>query len=128
MDSTSSVKIAASGLEHPNVIDLIAEDPRTGELALVMRETREWDGSDQRLFQLQEKINAYLSFALDGEMEEAYPAFVGKTLRLQLDCASHPDPRTMKFIGVVREQISYQGIKFEIVVAGGHSCECGKHD
>ncbi|MEI9896071.1 MAG: DUF6572 domain-containing protein [Chthoniobacter sp.] len=51
------------------------------------------DGSELRLFQLQEKINAYLSFALDGEMAEAYPQFDGKKIRLQLDCVGMPGQR-----------------------------------
>jgi len=114
-----------SGLEHPHIIDVIGLDDKTGEVALVMHEPRAWDGSDERLFQLQEKINAYLSFAIDGEMNETYPAFAGKPLRLQLDCATMPDTRTMEFIGVVREQISYQGIKFAVVVSGQAGCVCG---
>jgi len=114
-----------SGLDHPGVIDVIALDPKTDEVTLVMHAAREWDGSDERLFQLQEKINAYLSFALDGEMNDAYPAFVGKTIRLQLDCSSPPDARTLDFIGIVREQISYQGIKFEITIQGQTMCACG---
>ena len=113
------------GLEHPDIIDVIALDEKTGEVALVMHEPREWDGSDGRLFQLQEKINAYLSFALDGEMNEAYPAFVGKPVRLQLDCATPPDARTLDFIGLVRRQISFQGIKFEITRDGKPVCACG---
>jgi len=96
-----------------------------------MREPRPWDGSDPRLFQLQEKINAYLSFALDGEMNEAYPAFVGKEVSLRLDCIALPDERTLDFIRIVREQIGYQGIKFEVkagtieVVPGQAGCACG---
>ena len=115
------------GLERPDVIDVIALDEKTGEVALVMHESREWDGSRERLFQLQEKINAYLSFALDGEMNEAYPAFTRKPLRLQLDCATPPDAGTLEFIGVVREQIAFQGIKFEITPHGQTMrCACGE--
>ena len=114
-----------SGLDHANVIDVIAYDEKTSEVTLIMRDLREWDGSEKRLFQLQEKINAYLSFALDGEMNEAYPAFVGKAIRLQLDTATQPDVRSLDFIGIVREQIAYQGIKFEITIQGQTMCGCG---
>lgn len=116
--STQSSKPAAvaSGVANAHVIDVIAGDEKKGEVALIMREPRGWDGSDMRLFQLQEKINAYLSFALDGEMNEAYPAFVGKEIRLQLDCVAQPDERTADFIRIVREQIGYQGIKFDVNV------------
>lgn len=114
-----------SGVEFPNVIDIAAHDAATDEVALIMTEPRAWDGSDERLFQLQEKVNAYLSFALDGEMAEAYPNFVGKRLRLQLDCADAPDARTMGFIEIMRRQIAFQDIRFEIRIADAGSCGSG---
>src|SRR4028118_1097051 len=101
----------ASGIENTSVIDVIAHDSKTDEVALVMTEQRVWDGSEERLFQLQEKINAYLSFALDGEMLEEYPAFTGKALRLQLDCTTLPDPKTAAFLHIVQEQIGFQQIR-----------------
>ena len=126
-DSSFSVP-ATRGVEHAGVIDVLAHEAATDEVALVMVEPRPWDGSEPRLFQLQEKVNAYLSFALDGEMAEAYPALVGKRLRLQLECASPPDPATLRFLGIVRDQIAFQGIKLEVRVQGGScgpSCGCG---
>ena len=121
-------------LEHANVIDVISIDEKAGRLSLVMTESRAWDGSDLRLFQLQEKINAYLSFALDGEMAETYPHFVGKALCLRLECATPPDARTLHLLGHVRKQIAFQGIDFEVHVASesasascGESCGCGRN-
>ncbi len=104
-----------SGLEFAHVIDVVAFDANGG-VVLVMTEARPWDGSDERLFQLQEKVNAYLSFALDGEMVEAYPQAAGKPFRLRLKCATEPDPRTRHFIGVIRKQIGYQHISFDVAV------------
>jgi hypothetical protein len=81
-----------------------------------MIEARPWDGSDEQLFQLQEKLNAYLSFALDGEMAEAYPHFAGKPLRLRLDCHAPPDTRTQEMLDAVSRQIAFQEIRFEVRV------------
>lgn len=118
----------ARGVEHPHVIDLVAEDTKTGQAVLLMLEPRPWDGAELRLFQLQEKINAYLSFALDGEMAEAYPHLARKPLRLQLDCATMPDAGVVEFLSVVREQIAFQGVTLEVRVMGekgcGAQCEC----
>jgi hypothetical protein len=115
------------GVEHAHVIDIVANDSQTGEGVLIMLEPRPWDGSELRLFQLQEKINAYLSFALDGEMAESYPALVGRPLRLQVDCVTMPDETVVDFLGVVREQIAFQGINLEVRVMGAKGCgpECG---
>jgi hypothetical protein len=117
------------GVEHAHVIDIVADDANTGQVALIMLEPRPWDGSELRLFQLQEKINAYLSFALDGEMAEAYPALATKPLRLQLDCATPPDSMTVAFLSHVREQIAFQGIDLEVRVMGEGGCGpgCGCH-
>jgi hypothetical protein len=118
------------GIEHAHVIDVVADDATTGEAVLIMLEPRPWDGSELRLFQLQEKINAYLSFALDGEMAESYPALASKPLRLQVDCVTMPDETVVNFLSVVREQISFQGINLEVRVMGeggcGAGCGCGE--
>jgi hypothetical protein len=115
------------GIEHAHVIDLVAEDSTTGEVVLIMLEPRPWNGSELRLFQLQEKINAYLSFALDGEMAEVYPALATKPLRLQIDCVDMPDPTVVDFLSVVREQIAFQSINLEVRVMGAGGCgpQCG---
>ncbi len=113
------------GVEHAHVIDIVADDAKTGEVVLIMLEPRPWDGSELRLFQLQEKINAYLSFALDGEMAEAYPALMSRPLRLQIDCVAMPDATVVEFLSVVREQIGFQGINLEVRVMGEHGCGPG---
>ena len=116
---------AVRGVEHAHVIDLVADDARTGEAVLIMLEPRPWDGTERRLFQLQEKLNAYLSFAIDGEMAEAYPALAARRLRIQLDCVQMPTPDVVEFLGLVREQIAFQGINFEVRVMGEGGCGSG---
>jgi hypothetical protein len=123
--SSNSIDPSSRGVEFAHVIDVIAEDDKTGEVTLIMLEPRPWDGSELRLFQLQEKINAYLSFALDGEMTEAYPQFEGKKLRLQLDCVGMPGNDVVGFLSMVREQIAFQGINLEVRVVGEGGCGPG---
>ena len=125
----STTSTTPRGVEHAHVIDLVAHDAKEGAVALIMLEPRPWDGSELRLFQLQEKVNAYLSFALDGEMAEAYPQLVSLPLRLQLDCATPPDAMTVSFLSHVREQIGFQGIDLQVRVMGAGGCGpgCGCH-
>lgn len=126
-EPTTETQDSPRGVEHAHVIDLIADDARTGEAVLIMLEPRPWDGTEQRLFQLQEKINAYLSFALDGEMLESYPALATRSLRIQVDCVTMPGEDVVDFLSVVREQIGFQGINFEVRVMGSAGCgpDCG---
>lgn len=113
------------GIEHAGVIDSLSFDPQRGEVRLVMIEKRPWDGSQKQLFQLQEKMNAYFSFVLDGEMAEAYPAFANKPVRIRLECATPPEEECLRFLQAVYDHASLQGLAFEAEVLGKR-CGCGK--
>jgi hypothetical protein len=104
-----------SGLQNPGMLDALAHDTRTDTLILAMYEDRPWLGSETQLIELQEKLNAYLSFVLDGELIDEYPKLVGKRVRIQLRTVHDPDERALEFIGRVREQLDLQRIIFEVV-------------
>ncbi len=99
-----------------SVIDVVAHDPKTNEVVLVMNESNELDGSDEELLALQERFNAYVSFLLDGEMAETHPELVGKRARIELRCAHMPDARTLELLGLIHDQLAFQDIKLEVVV------------
>jgi hypothetical protein len=103
-----------AGVENPTTVDLVTYDPASGEFALIMTEDREWDGSADRVLQLQEKINTYLSFLLDGQMAREYPESVGKPVRIQLDCVAEPDGNAAHFIELVREKLRSERIRFVV--------------
>jgi hypothetical protein len=130
----------AAGVENTGVIDRIEFDAAVGQVVLGMVEWRPWSGDDLQLYQLQEKFNAYLSFALDGEMAEVYPDLEGRPLKLVLECGAEPDPRTRHLLGLINRQISFQGIRLEVRIGGlpemqepawkleggcGSGCGCG---
>jgi hypothetical protein len=98
------------------VVDVIAKDPKTGEVVLVMNEPNEWDSSDEELLALQERFNAYVSFLLDGELAEVQPELVGKPARIELRCAQMPDARALEFLGLIHDQLAFQEIKLEVIV------------
>lgn len=106
---------------------MIMHDPQTDETVLIMVESRPWEGSEEQLFQLQEKFNVYMSFALDGELSDSYPALATKPLRLQLETTHMPDPAALDFLQHVHDQVAFQGIKLEVRVkenAGGCGPQC----
>jgi hypothetical protein len=108
------------------IVDVIAEDKRTGEVVLVMNEPNEWDGSDEQLLALQERFNAYVSFLLDGEMAETHPELAGKPARIELRCAHMPDARALELLGLIHDQLAFQAIKLEVVVTDGPSSSRGR--
>ena len=104
-------------LDQSNVIDALGIEEASGRVILVIRNEAPWDGSAAQLFLLQEKLNAYLSFALDGEMAGAYPDFAQRPVGLRIDCATPPDPRTLHLLGHVRRQLQFQDIAIEVRVS-----------
>jgi len=114
--------MAGSGSKHPNsedragVIDMVGYDPKTDEAVLVMNEPEPWDGSDQRLVQLQERFNAYVSFLLDGEFAEWDPELARKRARIEVRCADVPDVRALDLLGQIHDQLAHQEIKVEVIV------------
>ena len=118
---------STAGVANPAVIDLFALDQKTGEVLLAMREPRPWDGSDERLHELQEKFNAYVSFLLDGEMIASHPELAGRPARIELRCDHMPDDRALGLLNLIHDQIALQDIKMEVIVAQqgcGDGCAC----
>jgi len=135
--STSPTARRPMGLEHPAVLDAFAHDKRRDTLVLAMYETRPWSGEEAHILQLQEKLNAYASFILDGEMAESFPQFVGKPIEIQLRTQHQPDPLTLGFLNQAKDQLSLQQITIETIridsseefepvpAASSYSCGCG---
>lgn len=121
-----------NGLAHPGVLDAFAHDTRTDKLILAMYEDRPWQGEDLQLLQLQEKVNAYLSFILDGEMLEAFPQFCDKAIEIQLRTVHEPEEKASDLIRRMREQLAFQKIEFQVIqidaaeVKAPASCGCGE--
>ena len=114
-----------NGLEHPGVLDALAHDARTDKLLLAMYEVRPWTGEELQLFQLQEKLNAYVSFILDGELQENFPDLANKAVEIQLRTLHDPDARAVEFISRAREQLALQQMTFEIVRLDRVESDCG---
>jgi hypothetical protein len=121
----------AGGIERADVIDFFAHDTKADELLLVMFESRPWNDSDLQLFQLQEKFNAYISFLLDGEMNDAHPELAGKNARIELRCAEMPTGRALDLLHAIHDQLALQEIRVEVTVQErtggcGSACSCGE--
>src|SRR5437870_235990 len=98
------------------VIDMIAHDPKSDQAVLLMNEPQSWDDSDERLFQLQERFNAYVSFLLDGEFAEWDPKLAKKRARIEVRCAHMPDARALELFGQIHDQLAHQEIELRVVV------------
>src|SRR5438034_5954880 len=102
--------------DRVGVIDMIAHDPKTDEAVLIMNEPAAWDGSDERLLELQERFNAYVSFLLDGEFAEWDPKLAQKRARIEVRCAHMPDSRALDLFGQIHDQLAHQEIDVRVIV------------
>jgi hypothetical protein len=113
---TESSRSRSNKEDRAGVIDMIAHDPKTDEAVLVMNEPEPWTHSDDRLFQLQERFNAYVSFLLDGEFAEWDPNLARKRARIEVRCAHMPDNRAIELMGQIRDQLAHQEIDVQVIV------------
>jgi hypothetical protein len=104
------------GVQNAKMIDLITLDAESDEVVLVMIERRPWGASDRQFAQIEEKINRYLGYVLDGFLVQQYPKYEGKRVRLRLDCAEAPHGEAVRFVNAAQHAIEAQGLAFAVNV------------
>ena len=104
------------GVQNAKVMDLITLDPVTDKVALVMIERRPWGADLLQFRQIEEKINRYLAYALDGFLVEHHPGFLGKGVQIRLDCAEAPHGEAARFVAAATHAIAAQGLELVVNV------------
>jgi hypothetical protein len=98
-------------MTDPSVIDIVAEDPTTGKLLLVMAEERPWNGQAM-LDEFLGKLGVYVSYALSEQFSADYPDRRPSDVLIKLDCAYEPDAATRACFAQVPENLRKFGIEF----------------
>src|SRR5438309_11437319 len=94
-------------------IDLIEKDSGERELRLVLDVERgEWL-LPRAVWLLQEKLNAYASFILDGKMRELYPWAHPRDVRIVIRSRGQPPQDALRLVGLVRETLEKDGPRVE---------------
>jgi hypothetical protein len=109
-------QFGAPGVENPQVLDLITTDAATGDVLLVMVERRPWGAHPQQFRQIEEKINRYMAYALDGFLAEHHPEYVGRRVRLRLDCAEQPTGEAERFVAAAQHATQAHGLDLFVQV------------
>ena len=100
-------------IEDPTTVDLVVAR-RDGSVVLSMFEERPWDGSDERVFELEQKVNAYLAFVLDGHMARDHPDIDPSLITIRLDYVNRMDERTRALLPTIEATLAQYGIDFAI--------------
>jgi hypothetical protein len=94
-------------------IDEIRKDQGEREFRLYLDVDRgEWL-LPRAVWLLQEKLNAYASFILDGKMRELYPYARPQDVRVVIRSRGQPPQDALRLVGLVREALSKDGPRLD---------------
>jgi hypothetical protein len=101
------------GTDYPDKVDLITE--KDGVCYLYVIQSDELD--DERTLALQEKLNNYLSFILDGQFVKEYPerAQLRRVVRIELQY--EPTGIAAEFLKKVKPVFEAEGVGLEYTVS-----------
>ena len=104
------------GVQNPMILDLITLDGATDKVVLAMIERRPWGSDPRQLQQIEEKINRYLGYVLDGYLADHYPQYEGRRVQIRLDCAEPPHGEALQFVAAAEHAVGAQGLEFVVNV------------
>jgi hypothetical protein len=115
---------AQRGVANPKVIDLISFNLTTARVELLIVEDRQYPDLQQGLvelyeqdrtllLQLEEKLNSYLSYILDGFLADHYPQYKGKPVTIVFEHSYPLSSTALDFLKAFSTYISHNtNIKF----------------
>ncbi|WP_373692952.1 DUF6572 domain-containing protein [Agromyces silvae] len=79
-----------------------------------MVEDRRWGVDPDQARQLQEKVNTYAGYVLDGSLSKQYPETASGPIRIRLDCAEAPAGHIAHIAAHSVSQLAAHGIDFQV--------------
>jgi hypothetical protein len=104
------------GVQNPTLVDLITVEPDSQKVVLVMIERRPWGAEPKQFGQIEEKINRYLGYVLDGFLVQQYPQYEGRPVIIRLDCAEEPTGEAARFVAAAGHAIGTHGLEMAVNV------------
>jgi hypothetical protein len=103
-------------IEKTDIIDFVSIGKKTGVVNLTLVDPLDWSDEGCHLVLLQDKINTYLQFIENGEVEQSYPAAIGRKRSINIVAQHEPTKEGFKFLSLVRNAIEEAGygFKFEL--------------
>lgn len=101
-------------------VDLLTRDDQNDEFAVYLVENGPWpeDAMDERLRQLQTRLNGVLDLAFSGQLAERYPETRGARLRLQVDCYDDAPKIVIALVRAFRDMLAADaGVRAELSAA-----------
>jgi hypothetical protein len=105
-------------IEQTHIVDFISIDPSSKEVVLSISDHLAWNGEDEHLLLLQEKLNHYLAFVESGEILTKYPHANAKAVRIDVVCAHPFDKSARNFFERASQVVENAGFKLTHQVLG----------
>jgi hypothetical protein len=102
----------ATGQNFPQVLDLVTE--RDGICYLYLVQENELDGDE--LLALQERLNSYLGFIVDGQLQRNYPALANHQKVVRINLQHTPAEFAGEFFERVKSAFAAHGVTLEVAV------------
>lgn len=115
-EESSETAFERRGVVNPRIIDLIAADREIGDVVLTIFEPRPWGAVTRQLHQLEDKLNAYFGYVLDGFLAEQYPQYRDRPVRIRLECVAEPGEGERPFLVAAARFSEAHGLGFEVEV------------
>lgn len=104
------------GVENPRIVDLIHHDAERDEVVLAVLEGRPWWGGEEQLRQLEDKLNSYFGYVLDGFLVREYPQYEDLPVCLRLECVQEPGDEQRPFLAAAARFCAAHGLGWQVRV------------
>lgn len=98
-------------IEDANVVDFITVDNESGDYWLSISDHLSWEKEAEHLLLLQEKVNSYLAFVENGELENGYPESRLKNVVINIGFKYPPPALALQFIELARTTLRGTGLE-----------------
>ncbi|MCC4632020.1 DUF6572 domain-containing protein [Xanthomonas dyei] len=100
-------------VEEFDVIDAAGLSP-DGRVGLMMFEHRDWSNPAQQLQDLHKKCQAYLSYAMDGEMARDNPQYAGRSVWIRLVAQVLPPSHVIPYLAQLKAALAKHQLEFQL--------------
>ena len=99
-------------IDDPTTIDSMGIDKVTGEVVMMISDHLSWDDELAHFRVFEDKINAYLRFANNGQLSEQLPRSEGRKRRIDLIYKYKPTPSASQVLDRAKADLETRGISF----------------
>jgi len=99
-------------VDQMDVVDFVST-AENGDCHLTISDHLEWEGNDDHMLILQDKLNRYLAFIESGELVEKFPDVAGKRIIIDVRFMHAPTNLGFEFLSRIGKSIDEAGYGFE---------------